>query len=370
MRARGRHAMLAERIARDHRALFLKPGKPGGRLPPVRQLAGELGVCVKTVRAVQSLLAEQGLLDIRHGSGVYVVRQPGVLPVGIYTHFDVLQPGTSTFHLQVPHDLRLWFQARGQEAEIYIGQALPDEQPPIRSGSRFETDVRASQLAGLVLLTVPSTESWRAWIERLPLPVVGAGTPYTVETDNEGMVREGVRLLAADGCRRIALLAGHNMGGLRDTFARALADVGLPRHPEWMHGNVNPMFPGAGWEEFRALWTASRTKPDAILVTDDVLFQDASRAILELGIAVPDKLRIVSHANAGIMRHYPFDMTLLQVDPMDYAERLGDMLMRLLNGETPAGPCPPIGFLPRRVKAGSRCGRRADPAVALQAIQP
>ena len=75
-------------------------------------------------------------------------------------------------------------------------------------------------------------------------------------------------------------------------------------------------------------------KPDALLVTDDVLFAEAQIAILEMGIRVPDQLRIATHVNAGAEPKAPFPVTLLRVDAAWCAERLGEMLIQRMNGET------------------------------------
>jgi len=46
--------------------------KPGGRLPPERELASELGVAYDTVRRAAALLRERGLIITVHGRGTYV----------------------------------------------------------------------------------------------------------------------------------------------------------------------------------------------------------------------------------------------------------------------------------------------------------
>lgn len=45
---------------------------PGHPLPPQRELAGEFGVSIMTVRQALQLLTDDGLIDTRHGSGTYV----------------------------------------------------------------------------------------------------------------------------------------------------------------------------------------------------------------------------------------------------------------------------------------------------------
>lgn len=45
---------------------------PGDRLPPLRELADELGVNANTLRSVYARLEADGLIDTRHGSGTFV----------------------------------------------------------------------------------------------------------------------------------------------------------------------------------------------------------------------------------------------------------------------------------------------------------
>lgn len=54
--------------------------KPGCCLPSVRQLAGQLGVNVNTIVRVYEKLAAEGLVEMRHGEGTFVLakeKSPG-----------------------------------------------------------------------------------------------------------------------------------------------------------------------------------------------------------------------------------------------------------------------------------------------------
>lgn len=46
--------------------------REGAQLPPVRQLAGDLGVNLNTIAAAYRELQVEGLLEIRHGAGAHV----------------------------------------------------------------------------------------------------------------------------------------------------------------------------------------------------------------------------------------------------------------------------------------------------------
>ncbi|MBM4033301.1 MAG: GntR family transcriptional regulator [Planctomycetes bacterium] len=322
---------LARRIAEELRERFLKAARPGRRLPSVSALATELGVSVLTLRAAQAILAREGLLDIQHGSGVYLAEPPKPRWVGICTAFNILQPRVSAFHIRMPYELSRFLEQNGFRTELYIGGPLMREHDPPSACGRLVADVESGRLEGLAILTAPPTAVWKEWVAGLRIPAVGDHTPYTAGAGYADLVHRAVRLLKARDCRRIAMLAwAHD--GLRGPLQEALADCDLQYRPEWVRSDLHPMLSAAGWEEFREVWFAHREKPDGLLVLDDVLFEEARIAIVELGIRVPDRLRIVAHTCAGTDRGYPFPVTEARSDPKRHAEALGAMLLTRLRG--------------------------------------
>jgi molybdate-binding protein/DNA-binding transcriptional regulator YhcF (GntR family) len=71
---------LYERIAAEIlRRVAAGELRPGDRLPPIRQAAGEWGVNLNTVARAYAALAERGILETRSGGGTVVTRgRPGV----------------------------------------------------------------------------------------------------------------------------------------------------------------------------------------------------------------------------------------------------------------------------------------------------
>jgi GntR family transcriptional regulator len=56
--------------------------RPGDALPPVRQLALNLGIHFNTVAEAYRALAQEGFLEIVHGHGARVVDREAVTPAG------------------------------------------------------------------------------------------------------------------------------------------------------------------------------------------------------------------------------------------------------------------------------------------------
>ena len=68
---RDKGGRLTEQLAEQIRyAIATGQLKPGERLPPGRELAKALGVHANTVFAAYRLLAKEGLISLRQGSGV------------------------------------------------------------------------------------------------------------------------------------------------------------------------------------------------------------------------------------------------------------------------------------------------------------
>jgi GntR family transcriptional regulator len=62
-----------QQVADGIRALIARGDlKPGSPLPPVRQLAADLGVNLNTIAVAYRELQSEGLLTVKHGSGAIV----------------------------------------------------------------------------------------------------------------------------------------------------------------------------------------------------------------------------------------------------------------------------------------------------------
>lgn len=68
-------ANLTSQLAQRVLAMIRERGLgPGDRLPPTKKLAADFAVAIPTMREALRLLQATGTVDIRHGSGVYVLR--------------------------------------------------------------------------------------------------------------------------------------------------------------------------------------------------------------------------------------------------------------------------------------------------------
>jgi len=74
------HSQLTMQVVEHVRTLIARGEvKPGGRLPPERELARELGISRSSLRAGIGFLSAMGVLKSRHGAGTFVSSGPPAL---------------------------------------------------------------------------------------------------------------------------------------------------------------------------------------------------------------------------------------------------------------------------------------------------
>lgn len=333
---------LHQEVADILRTKVLPRHQAGQRLPTERQLSERFAVSVVTVREALRSLAQEGLVKRRHGSGTYVTDRRQQQHVGVYAEMDIFHPRISYIWLRLIRQLRLFFQDHGFRVRLYLGYLQPGNEPDEPTCLDFVEDALRGRLCGVATIATPSHPRWMEPLREQGVPVVGGIDDYAygVGTDPAQEVRAGIRYLLERGRRRIALLgwkSPRQPQGQKDvyldTFQSVMTEFGASIRQSWIRRDLFPVLPGAGWSAFREVWSARTEKPDGLLVSDDVLFQDVSAAIMESGIRVPEQLLVVTHANRGSGVHYPFPTTRMELDPDDFATGMGTMLLKLIRRE-------------------------------------
>ena len=328
---RKRHDLVAEALRGE-----ISLSRPGDRLETEPSLASRFGVSVPTIRNALLLLEREGLLQRRQGSGTYVCHLPQDRHIGITINVEGFQHAAAhAFHLGAAHGVWKRLESAGWRLKFYADANG-------ETGEELLNAAQTRRLAALIVLRmmpVPLSESLR----NAGVHLIGNDNLATlrVEFDNDGMVRKGLNALMNAGRRHIAFLgwgAPNNFHLIGDVFRQQAAGLGLPVQEAWIHDELRPDNPGAGWEEFREIWMARPEKPDGILVCDDVLYRDAAIAIREFGIRVPEELMVVTHFNKGTITPHDFPVTLLEADTEAYADAVAEGTLAILRGKTPPHP--------------------------------
>ncbi len=318
--------------------------RPGDRLDAERVLAEGLGVSLPTVREALGSLADQGLIERRHGSGTYVLDPNANRHVAVLMELDIGHPRTSFFFTRIVQSVRLQLESSGFKVRLYIGHTAPGTEFAGLTCHDFMEDVQANKIAGVVAIALPAFHAWAAPLVERGIPLVDGGT-YGAVIDHQRMIQAGVRRLVEGGRSRLALI-GSGGAATTNVFREALQEHGLGWEAAWSpETGGQPAVPGLGWRLFRQIWSARSDQPDGLLVMDDMIFQDAAMAMLEADVRVPEQLLVVSESNRGHSIHCPFPVIRLENDPDAFASVCAELMGALLRKEPIREPLVTMPFL-------------------------
>ncbi|MBI4024610.1 MAG: substrate-binding domain-containing protein, partial [Verrucomicrobia bacterium] len=333
---------LHEQVARLLRTEILG-SKSGDRLDSITALSKRFSVSEITVRNALLFLSNEGLVELRHGSGTFVAdpkaRQQVALIFGVHPQ----HPRLGLFSLRVWERMHFHLSERNYRVHTYWARHPSETKSAESCYGEFLENLNQHRICGLYVGQGPFDDRWRAAIEQSGLPTLGNLSEHSIGFDVIGLVRAGVRHLLEMGRRKIAFMDYHDpmfpdpvKGSCWKAFRDLLREHGCELRKEWVRVDFHPSVAGAGYAELREIWMARDEKPNGLLLGDDVLFPDVATAVIEIGIKIPDELMIVTHANKGATQLYPFPTTRIETDPDAFAQSAAKMLVRLMNKETVA----------------------------------
>jgi DNA-binding LacI/PurR family transcriptional regulator len=227
---------------------------------------------------------------------------------------------------------------------LHIGSATAEAEThgdPTCQG--FMEDLENDHVSGVLAVATAPRASLVDPLKARGIPIVGMDSLGTFDgsvcMDYGGMLRLGAESLISQGCRKLAMVGGiyqkHETGRILDDFEQTILRRGLRYRREWSRIVIHPGRRGAGWEDFRELWSAQREKPDGLLVADDMMLADVALAIHELGIEVPRQLKVVLATSQGMPHHAPFPLRRIENIPETMAEKMMGLLTDLMAGRVP-----------------------------------
>ena len=125
------HSQIADRLREDIAANF----EVGKKLPSESELADKFSVSSMTIREALSALAQEGVLERRHGSGTYMANKFGNRHVAILSEMDLGNANTPYFNLRITNGIQNLLSAAGIPARLYVGHTKPGAPSPMKSTS-------------------------------------------------------------------------------------------------------------------------------------------------------------------------------------------------------------------------------------------
>ncbi len=326
-------------IRKHHQPLYLRAAarlrrkvtklEPGKRLPAESRLAKEFDVSIATIREAIRLLVAEGLVEPQQGRGTIVLPRTAP-PVALLLNPDILDPRLSRFYLFAMRECRRLLEASGQPVRCYHGRATAEHPADPIHCPEFFDDLSSGKLRGVIALgTFPEPRLLKA-IAHLPSAGMYRGFPRRTRGNVEQFLDLAIGQAIASGRRKIAMLAWNSPSDPSfcnfAQFRAAMERHHLVARPEWHRADLHPNLSGAGWDTFREVWSASREKPDALIISDDCLLPDAARAIAAVGLRVPDDLRVISHTVTEAPFATPFPVDRICVSAHQAARNLVQLL--------------------------------------------
>jgi LacI family transcriptional regulator, repressor for deo operon, udp, cdd, tsx, nupC, and nupG len=306
--------------------------EPGHRLPPVRDLARQLGVNVNTVRSAYTKLDADGLVRTRHGVGTVVlaagVESPraGALPLGVNT-VAVLIGGLNPFYLSL---LRGIEDVAAEQGTLVLVTDTRD------SPALAEAMIRrliARGVDGIIAVSVGGIET----SVRVP-PIVYIDQPnrtgHVLLFDGRRAGYAATRHLREHGHDRIGILTAPlswpNVREVYEGYAQGLEEDGLFSSDLVVEvGEFTPDAGRAGLERLLGL----PDPPAAVFAAGETLALGALQEARSRRIAVPKSLAITGYTDSPAAALVEPPLTMVSVPTREIGIEAMRTLADLIRGK-------------------------------------
>ncbi len=299
---------------------------PGEKLPTIREMCSTFHVAIVTLSAALDVLEVRGVIDRTHGHGIYVSEKINRKSIALVLGHDIFETGLPPFYSLFIQACRRTLRKQGKH--VFYFADLPEA---VSSGSPFPVRedltnaIRDNLLHGLILAPQTST-SQMARFRSADIPVVAmscSGEPGTIAIDYHAMIKEGVEMLAAAGCKRIALVSPFDYqaetGALnprrqdRRVFNHAINRCGMRSQENWLlsnhpAGDRNGPFFRLGCSSADELFcgTDHTTRPDGVVVLDESVAAGFLPTVQTMGLRLGRDVHVAAHANLGVKMLNPY----------------------------------------------------------------
>jgi GntR family transcriptional regulator of arabinose operon len=298
---------LKERIRSD----YLIAGKlhVGSKLPTIRELASQYSVSPPTIGKAVELLTEEGWLNKRQGSGLYVARPSDETPSS---------SGQSSLRIgYMAHDLSSFLAHRALEG---VARVVNNHNGFLELSSNWSVEgerrqvelMRTRGIQGVVLYPALSRTGNDEYLGRefrdFPIVVIDLYEPDMkrphVVFDNFSAGRDMVRYLLKQGRKEIAFIKFTDMRLFRSVddrvagYRQALKEADIPFVPERLVAYENREdLEGPRLPEVLDKLMALNPCPNAIILPWDEIVPVAIKHLRARGVSVPDDIVVAGFDN-------------------------------------------------------------------------
>lgn len=329
----------ADRISRELECLARELG-PGERLPSVRSLCDSLEISLATLNTAMRSLEVRGVIDRRHGSGVYVTESISTKRIAVVVNSGFLLAGGSPVWGMLMGELMARLPAGDAEGAIFI--AIPPKQGGLPA--ELPTDLLYAIDQGRVdgVVAVGMSEVAILPFEKSGIPVVSfSGSGHWMFRINvAGMAGDLAQQFVKEG-KKTAVVAGCTSRAqwelARDAVEQAGLNVVGGDNSHWVDGDLvermsQPFF-HCGQDfavQFEKVVTGAE-KPDVLFLMDD-MFAHGFLMVWRNSIH-RDLVELACHSNRELRMFMGWEgqMGLMEIEVFVLAQILVDAIMLLVS---------------------------------------
>lgn len=332
-----RHKEITQQLRND---ILLGKWAPGDVLPTVRDFAKALNTSYFTVQTALTPLEEEGLLERKRRVGMIVRHNAAILRCGgIYCRGSLLDEWENAFARELCRQLQRQLGARNITNRIYLDtrpKTLRDEAP-----HDLLRDIKKHEIQALF---VPLCDSYDLkFLSKLPI-----SSSLSTSTITPNWVGSSYRQFAEITLARMKDLGCHTIGLISPVkrndndpahsfyaqFSQVCQKQGFALEERWLYTLTgdSASHERFGYESFKTLWQQEQ-HPDGLIVFPDTTARGVMAATLELGITVPDDIRMIFHRNTNINWVCPIPVDWIVSDVSKWAQGMIDQVLRQKAGE-------------------------------------
>jgi len=314
--------------------------KPGEILAPEPELAKLFSVSLVTVRQALAELAKAKLIVRQRGRRTCVAERPlSRKHVGVLLETDISTRGLAPYYLKFFQELRLALDQVGLRNRPYLGFRPQDLVVRGLECRDLIEDLDFDRVSGIVRVGAEKCDETLEMYERRGIPYLDQRLFENGRPDSIGtiLIRNALRYFQERNRTRLAILAWDDpFDSKRPAFSELLkkeaASLGFELDPRWMDFQAKATMKGMGWERFRDLWMAQKSKPDALIVWDDTLFPDCQIAMLNMGVQVPRDLDVVAFRSDAVEFDLAYPVYVGCTNLSELALRYAQKMKQLIEG--------------------------------------
>jgi len=299
-----------------------------------------MNISTITLQDALDQLTGEGFIVSRNRQGTFVSDTPPHL--SCYAVVFWSNPRLPGEHLLYPRTLataaRILKQVNGHNIEEFYGI---DQHADSEDYKRLLDLVVTHRVAGVVFANNPGPITQTDFMKHVDVPMVAltAGGAWsfphsiTVGLDAKVWQIKAVEHLEAQGRQRVAVVGLGGDEGVQGVLLEQLAARGMFSPPQW-HQVATPFRGNSARGIVHLLFSLpKKLRPDALLITDDNLVEEAADGLLAAGMRVPKDVEVVAHANFPLESPASLPMHRLGFDLVASLQASFDLIHRRRAGE-------------------------------------